>query len=365
MIRFHMTAHVSSVDFQRSSPIDPSDFFKQIVEIFLNSSVKSATELESIAKAITKLLNEVSSDTAACIAQTLALNRRLDEGMIGAFLTRHDLSTRIVLSEASWLPRDLILGATTGLRRDEAAAITARTDLDLLPLQFLLNRNDRSIDILLAENHEISIPYKVLERLMIRAMRSPDLARALLDRPDLTLAQRGCLVPAADLETALDILQSVNELIGSAERKMPSNYSPDPELLSSIQASKSIKTEFFAQCASAFQVQTSQIERIASDHRGVGLTILLSALGFRLNNLPQILEYSFNFENLNFRSRQFLKQMIEIMNKSSARWLIERMLAIRIDENIKSTSIEELIVSDAIAGEKPDAYKYARQLRIA
>ena len=152
MIRFHMTAHVSSVDFQRSSPIDPSDFLKQIVEIFLNSSVKSATELESIAKAITKLLNEVSSDAAACIAQTLALNRRLDEGMIGAFLTRHDLSTRIVLSEASWLPRDLILGATTGLRRDEAAAITARTDLDLLPLQFLLNRNDRSIDILLAEN---------------------------------------------------------------------------------------------------------------------------------------------------------------------------------------------------------------------
>lgn len=360
-----MTAHVSTVDFQRSAPIDRSDFLKQIVEIFLNSSVKSATELESIAKAITKLLKEVSGDTAACVAQTLTLNRRLDEGMIGAFLTRHDLSTRIVLSEASWLPRDVILGATTGLRRDEAAAITARTDLDLLPLQFLLNRNDRSIDILLAENHDISMPYKVLERLMIRAMGSPDLARALLDRHDLTLAQRGCLVPAADIETAFDILQSVNELIGSAERKMPSNYSPDPELLSSIQASKSIKTEFFAQCARAFQVQTSQIERIASDRRGVGITILLSALGFRSNNIPHILEYSFDFENLNFRSHQFLKQIVEVMNTSSARWLIERMLAIKVDENNKSTSIEEMIVTDAISGEKPDAYKYAKQLRIA
>lgn len=360
-----MTVHISALEFQKSSLDNHSDFLRKIVRFFLNSSAKSTAELESLAKAIANLLKEVSSDTAACIAQSLTLNRRLDEGMIEAFLTRHDLSTRIVLSEASWLPRDVILAATTGLRRDEAAAITARTDLDHLPLQFLLNRNDRSIDILLAENHDISMPYKVLERLMIRATGSTDLARALLDRPDLTLAQRGCLIPLADLETAFDILQSVNELIGSAERKMPSNYSPDPELLSSIQASKGINTQFIARCASVFKVQTSQIERIASDRRGVGIVILLSALGFRSSNLPKILEYCFNFENLNFRSQQFLKQIIEVMNTSSARWLIERMLAMKEDENNKSTSIEELIVTDAIAGAKPDAYKYAKQLRIA
>lgn len=360
-----MTAHISASEFKRTSSNNHSDFLNKIVRFFLNSSTRSTAELESLAKGIANLLNEVSSDTAACIAQTLTLNRRLDEGMIWAFLMRHDLSTRIVLSEASWLPRDVILGATTGLRRDEAAAITARKDLDLLPLQFLLNRNDRSIDTLLAENHDISMPYKVLERLMIRAIRSPDLARALLDRPDLTLAQRGCLLPAANLETALDILQSVNELIGSAERKMPLNYSPNPKLLSSIQASKSIKAEFFVRCASAFQVQTSQIERIASDRRGVGITILLSALGFRSSNMPQILEYSFDFENLNFRTHQFLKQITEVINTSSARWLIERMLAMKVDENNKSTSIEEMTVTDAISREKPDAYKYAKQLRIA
>lgn len=360
-----MTAHVSIVDFQRSSPIDRSDFLKQIVDLFLNSSVKSAAELRSLANAVTKLLAEVPGNSAACVTQTLLLHRRLDEAMIGAILKRNDLSTRIALSEAPWLPRDVILRAAAGLRRDEAAAIAARTDLDLLPLQFLLNRNDRLIDVLIAENHQISMPYIVIERLMVRAAKRAELARALLGRSDLTLAQRGCLIPAANLETALNILLCVNQLLGPAERKLPADYSLSSQLLLSIEAAKDVRSEFFVACAHAFQVQTSQIERIASDHRGIGIVILLSALGIRSKNPCDILKYSFNLENLDFRSHQFLKQIFEIMTTSSARWIVERMLAMKIDENNNSTSIEEMIVTDAIKSREPDAYKYAKQLRTA
>ena len=147
MIRLEKKILYDEPDTYGAGTVDQSVFLTQIVSLFLSPSVQTAKELETISQAITKILPEIPSNTAACVAQTLALGRRLDEGMITEFLKRHDRSTRIVLSEASWLPRSVVLGIASGPRRDEAAAMTVRADLDLLVLHFLLNRNDAAIDI--------------------------------------------------------------------------------------------------------------------------------------------------------------------------------------------------------------------------
>ncbi|MFM8702002.1 MAG: hypothetical protein ACKOC1_11475 [Hyphomicrobiales bacterium] len=360
-----MTIQESACHFQLSTPIEPADFLKKIVEIYLTSTVKTASDLELVSKAIAKLLTIVTEDVAACVAQALVLQGKLDQSMMSAFLMRHDLSSRIVLSEAATLPRSVILGATASVLRDEAASIAARPDLDLLPLQFLLSRDDRSIDILLAENRKISMPYLIVEQLIFRAVRNPGLARTLLGRPDLTLAQRGCLIMAADLETALEILGSVDTFVNLAEQEMPSLHALDPELLLSIPTYEGVRDELSARCASAFKVRNLQIERIVNDPRGVGLTILLAAHGLNSDKLIRLIEYIFSFENINFRIPPFLRSIIGSVHPKSARWLVEQMLEVETGSRSGSSSSKNITVSKMNIGKPTDGYKYSRQLRSA
>ncbi|MFM6344734.1 MAG: hypothetical protein ACKPFK_06250, partial [Dolichospermum sp.] len=73
-----MTIQESACHFQLSTPIEPADFLKKIVEIYLTSTVKTASDLELVSKAIAKLLTIVTEDVAACVAQALVLQGKLD-----------------------------------------------------------------------------------------------------------------------------------------------------------------------------------------------------------------------------------------------------------------------------------------------
>lgn len=360
-----MNSHVSDAVLHSAVPVDRAVFLKQIVELFVSTSVRSTKELETIAGAITNFLREASDDTAACIAQTLVLSRRLDEGMIAAFLRRHDLSTRIILSEASWLPRSAILGAATGPRREEAAAITARADLDLLILHFLLNRNDPAVDILLVENHEISIPYAIMERLMIRAMVNPSLAQPLLERSDLSINQRACLLPAASFDTAMNVLRQFADSEQNFRLKGPSNdYNrSDSSVLNVLM--RGGKQEFYIECARSFHVSLGHIERLARDHNGIGLAILLISLGMNSTDLVQTIKYIFDFENKFFFYEKKLKYIIGAVKPATARWIIQKMFSVPLDENTKAGKVNEIEVKESIFEEKSDVYSYAKQLRIA
>ena len=365
LIRFEMTAHISITALDHAKPVDRSVFLEQIVGLFVSPSIQSTQELETIAGAIIKLLREVSGDAAARAAQTLVLMRRLDEGMIAAFLRRHDHSTRIVLSEASWLPRTALLGATTGIRREEAAAITARSDLDTLIMHFLLNRKDQCIDLLLAENHALSMPSEIIGRLMIRAMVDGPLARSLLERPDLSVAQRGCLLPMADLKTALQIIGKVDQITDISVPKSPANDDPQHNFHATSRIKSGSLRDFYSECATIYRVSLGHIERLLSDNRGAGLALLLASLGLSANEITRTLKYHFDFESKIFSSDQFLKHIIDSINPESAQWIVRKIFSIALDENNKPTSIEEMIVKDSIEGKKSDAYSYAKQLRIA
>lgn len=360
-----MNSHISDADLHKAVPVDRAVFIKEIVELFVKSSVQSAKELENIAGTITNFLREASDDTAACIAQTLVLGRRLDEGMIAAFLRRHDLSTRIVLSEASWLPRSAILGAATGPRREEAAAITARADLDLLILHFLVNRNDQTVDILLIENQEISIPYSIMERLIIRAMVNPSLAKPLLERSDLSIDQRACLLPAANLDTAINVLRQMAQSGQNYRLKGPSNdYNrPDSSVLNVLL--KGGTQEFFVECARSYQVSPGHIERLVRDQNGIGLAILLISLGIHAASLVQIIKYIFDFQNKFFFFETKLKYILGEVKPATAQWIIQKMFSVPLEENIKSVAISEIGVKDTGLEQKSDVYSYAKQLRIA
>lgn len=360
-----MNSHVSDADLRSAVPVDRAVFLKQIVDLFVSSSIRSTKELETIAGAITKFLQDVSDDTAACIAQTLVLSRRLDEEMISAFLRRHDLSTRIVLSEAPWMPRSAILGAATGQRREEAAAITARTDLDLLILHFLLNRNDQAVDILLVENHEISISYPIMERLIIRAMVNPSLARPMLERPDLSVDQRACLLPAASVNIALNVLRQITESEQNFRIKGPSNdyFCPVSQFLNL--AIKGETQEFYRECARSFHVSIGHIERLVGDQNGIGLAILLISLGMNATSLVHTIKYNFDFESKSFFVEKNVKHIIDAVKPATARWIIRKMFSVPLDENMKAGMKSELEVKKSISEQKVDVCSYAKQLRIA
>lgn len=365
MIRVKKKVLESYPEHYGAGPVDQSVFLKQIVSLFISPSVQASKELETIAIAITKLLPQIPSDTAACVAQTLALGRRLDEGMIAAFLRRHDRSTRIVLSEASWLPRSAVLGAASGTRRDEAAAITARADLDLLVLHFLLNRNDAAIDILLAENHSISMPSSIIGRLIVRAMKLPVLAQPLLERPNLSLEYQSCLLPAADERTLVSITRQIAQ---SFENIALINHHTKPAGCRShvidhlVNGTADRLKEF---CAQELRVSEAHIARLLENGRGIGLAIILIALQERPFNIFRIFENKTIIPNLNQNINRSIYYIIENLNPVSAKWIINNMASIPFNENETVEHTPNSLPQETNQKPKTDIYEYVKQLRTA
>lgn len=185
------------------------------------------TEKAAIRRALALVIPRAHESVAAQAAQALALNHLVDPLLADTFLARRDESSRIILSESAAISQRLTLQIAALGSDEEARALTARTDLDEAVLHILLNRRDRPIDILLAENHGLALSRLMLERMMTRAMLDPALCRSLFDRPDLRLTDRAALFIHAAMT------QRTRFAIAIAEREpaalMPTGESPGQE----------------------------------------------------------------------------------------------------------------------------------------
>lgn len=171
----------------------------------------SWTEKAAIRRALALVIPRAHESVAAQSAQALSLNHLVDPLLADTFLARRDESSRIILSESSAISQRLTMQIAALGADEEARALTARTDLDETVLHILLNRRDRPIDILLAENHGLKLSRLMLERMMTRAMLDPALCRSLFDRPDLRLTDRAALFIHAAMTQRVRLANMISE----------------------------------------------------------------------------------------------------------------------------------------------------------
>jgi len=146
-----------------------------------------------LALTILSALPLADASTAARAAQTILLENAMTPLLAEAFVRRGDDSALMVLSECSALPSGTVSRLAQSGTLPEARALAARVDLDSRVLDRLIGRNDRVIDVLLAENLGTRLSGSVLAVLVARALDDRDLARCLIERPDLDPSVRAAL----------------------------------------------------------------------------------------------------------------------------------------------------------------------------
>lgn len=182
---------------------DPSDLRATLLrlhaELFVEAPVRDAETVRSFEALALGFLPLVGAETLQTIAR-LAAPCVDTPASILTYLVHRSTETRdAVVRLAPRLPAqavDLLLGTADG-----RLALAHRPDLDRRPIELLLVMGDNAIEDALAANPSLAAADAAFVELIHRAQLRPSLARILLMRPDLTLADRCSLYLAADPDT--------------------------------------------------------------------------------------------------------------------------------------------------------------------
>ncbi|KAB1070101.1 DUF2336 domain-containing protein [Methylobacterium planeticum] len=153
-------------------------------DLFIQAALRDRAAAAAFEALACGLIPTVDDETAAIVARKLSPFPATPESVLVRLAARGGAVRDIVVAQAPRLTPPVIEAA----RRDGAeigAALAARGDLSRSTLADLAGRNDAEIDRALAGNWTAPLRGESLTHLVARARRAPDLAQALLARPDL------------------------------------------------------------------------------------------------------------------------------------------------------------------------------------
>lgn len=291
-------------------------------------------EKAAITRALALVIPRARECVAAQCAQTLALNHFVDPLVADAFLARRDQSSRIILSESSAISQRLSLQIAALGSDDEARALTARTDLDDTVLHILLNRRDRPIDILLAENHGLGLSRLMVERLMTRAMLDPALCHSLVDRPDLEIKDRAGLFIHAAMSQRERILADVASLLADyAGEAIPEHNALVTELSTSLAAHDF--AGFVGTIARHLEADTARLAVAMMEPSGAVLILIAVVIGAPDMFVEKMQRAWARPSPHEPRRRHALDNLRRSMTPAIAGYILDSILAIDITEDRK------------------------------
>ena len=172
-------------------------------DMFVNARVRDRETIRSFEAMTLGFMSRVDGPTLAAVARLVASCPDTPEAVLIA-LTQCSSETRaIVAAQAPHLPAetiDLLLGPADG-----RAILAARPDLDARTVERLLVLTEEAVDLVLAANPAVSPEHPAFAVLMERAQDRAPLARVLLARQDLTLADEARLYLQAHPERRAEI----------------------------------------------------------------------------------------------------------------------------------------------------------------
>ena len=289
------------------------------------------TERAAISRAISLVIPRSNEATAAQCAQALSIHHAMDALTTEAFLARRDEAARIVLAESNGLSQRLSLQIAAIGSEDEARALTARTDLDDTVIHILLNRRDRPIDILLAENHGLPLSRLMLERMMTRAMIDPALCRSLFDRPDLTLKDRaGLFLNAANAQR----LQLIDELAALFVDETGEPVRSQGDVLTTLETHLTAFdfAGFVNTAARVLQVDMFRLSIMLMEPTGAALIVLASLFGAPDHMIERMQRAWSRPAPHDTRKRHEMDLIKRGLTPAMAGFILDSILAIEISE---------------------------------
>lgn len=251
-----------------------------LTDLYVSIETHTPDEIAQYQEIGGSLAAQVDADTACVVACKLAAYPATPVGVAEALVARGDDAARILLADASWLPRSMILAeAATGARL-LAAAVAARTDLDPSLMRLLLARREPLIDVTLAANTAIALPADVRADLLARSREEEAVANALLARTDLGAGERAVLFLQADRVARLRIIEDAERVVQGRRRERAAPASP-PELAFGLESAavSGDHQAFAGLMALALQTSPDRARRILDDRTGETLAVALVALG--------------------------------------------------------------------------------------
>ncbi|GJD97144.1 DUF2336 domain-containing protein [Methylobacterium iners] len=166
-------------------------------DLFLSASVRDRAGVQAFEALAGGLIPIVDEDTAETVARKLAPHPETPQSVLVQLASRGGRARDVVLAQAPVLDAPVIAAALAD-GSDIGPALAARAELSRAVLADLAARDDAAIDLALAANTALGLPGEIVRRLIGRARQAPDLARALLARPDLAAAELAPLFLFAD-----------------------------------------------------------------------------------------------------------------------------------------------------------------------
>ncbi|MEA1831327.1 DUF2336 domain-containing protein [Methylobacterium durans] len=166
-------------------------------DLFLQAARRDRAATEAFASLACGLIPTVDDDTAAIVARKLAPFPETPEPVLLSLARRGGAVRDIVVARVPRLTTPLIEAAEAD-GTDMGPALAARTDLGRATATDLAGRADPAVDLALAQNTGTPLSGEAVARLLSRARKNPDLAAALLARPDLAPAEVAPLYLHAD-----------------------------------------------------------------------------------------------------------------------------------------------------------------------
>ncbi|NEU11833.1 DUF2336 domain-containing protein [Methylobacterium sp. BTF04] len=166
-------------------------------DLFLSASVRDRKTIAAFESLAGGLIPIVDDETAEIVARKLAPFADTPPGILAILASRGGTTRDIVVGAAPTLT-PAVIDAALADGTDIATAIAGRHDLTRSVIAEMIARDDPAIDQALADNWHIALQGENLARLVGRGRRSPDLARAILARVDLSPADAAPLFLFAD-----------------------------------------------------------------------------------------------------------------------------------------------------------------------
>lgn len=248
-------------------------------DLFVNATPRTPDMVASYESMALAMIPVVDDDTAHHIACKVAGLPEVTDLIRDALLLRGGGAAAACIAA---MPR---IGPNWGetLARSgniiETRGLAARADLSPVLIAHLIERDDAAIDLTLVQSTAISLPPELLGTLIERARTHVGLAKALMQRADLTFADKAAFYVQGDTSARRDLREGLERNANLSPRAgLP--LLRDEEVLRLISTARARDPEIFSnELATLSGLSLDTILTIQADKSCELLALLLVALG--------------------------------------------------------------------------------------
>lgn len=337
-----------------------------LVDLYIQADEHTPDEVAQFREIAGTLAREVDAETALTVACRLAAYDDTPPSVGEALVARKDDAARIILADAHWLPRYVLVEQAAAGNRLLAAAVAARARLEPSIVRLLLSRRDPLVDTTLAANTTVRFGADVRAELLARARQEDAIGRALLSRGDFAPIDRAVLFLLADRAARESILDAAEAMTAGAQ---DAAVQPPPELLTGLETAARFgdADAFAALLALGLGSSTAKVGRIVADRTGEPLVLALVALGVPDDAAIRLLMIR---DPLVGQSTQRVFGLIDLsrrVSRSAARLIVDAILGVQREPGMQGRHVPAHDPAETDrrgqAGHAPAAREQVTQLR--